>query len=161
MKILKWFTTDRASAKEMLDHPWLKMEDNYQTRMSDLEFQKFYLKCDQGASDGPWWIQGTAFDDVDICKLAPEDLFHGDCEDNVSSSDCDDSLNSDCDDLVVGGNQKRRRSPSLSLGSTKSGENEEEFNLNVSFSGGYLPNTDLSRVDKGAGNPQFSGISVK
>ena len=27
----------------------------------------------------------------------------------------------------------------------------EEFNLNCSFSGGYLPNTDLSRVDKGPG----------
>ncbi len=30
---------------------------------------------------------------------------------------------------------------------------DEEFNLNVSFTGGYVPNTDLSRVDKGQGNP--------
>ena len=27
----------------------------------------------------------------------------------------------------------------------------DEFNLNCSFTGGYLPNTDLSRVDKGPG----------
>lgn len=26
---------------------------------------------------------------------------------------------------------------------------DEEFNLNVSFTGGYVPNTDLARVDKG------------
>jgi len=30
---------------------------------------------------------------------------------------------------------------------------DEEFNLNVSFTGGYIPNTDLTRVDKGQGNP--------
>ena len=28
-------------------------------------------------------------------------------------------------------------------------EMEPEFDLNISFSGGYVPNTDLSRVDKG------------
>jgi len=30
---------------------------------------------------------------------------------------------------------------------------ENEFDLNISFSGGYVPNTDLDRVDKGMGNP--------
>ena len=35
-------------------------------------------------------------------------------------------------------------------------QNEDaECELNISFSGGYVPNTDLSRVDKGLGNPQF------
>ena len=43
---------------------------------------------------------------------------------------------------------------SLSLTGKKSIEEEEaEFETNVSFSGGYVPNTDLSRVDKGQGNP--------
>ena len=32
-------------------------------------------------------------------------------------------------------------------------EKDEEFDLNISFSGGYVPNTDLIRVDKGQGNP--------
>ena len=32
---------------------------------------------------------------------------------------------------------------------------DNEFDLNVSFSGGYIQNTDLNRVDKGQGNPQF------
>ena len=34
-------------------------------------------------------------------------------------------------------------------------DKESEFDLNISFSGGYVPNTDLIRVDKGQGNPQF------
>ena len=38
---------------------------------------------------------------------------------------------------------------------------DDEYNLNVSFCGGYVPNTDLSRVDKGQGNPQFSGLEIK
>jgi hypothetical protein len=42
------------------------------------------------------------------------------------------------------------------------GKDEEkgEFELNISFSGGYLPNTDLGRVDKGQGNPQFEGFKL-
>ena len=32
-------------------------------------------------------------------------------------------------------------------------EKDEEFDLNISFSGGYVPNTDCARVDKGQGNP--------
>jgi len=37
----------------------------------------------------------------------------------------------------------------------KKTEDLAEFDLNISFSGGYVPNTDLIRVDKGQGNPQF------
>lgn len=44
MKILKWHLSDRATAKELLDHPWLKMPDDYSFRMSDLEFKKYNLK---------------------------------------------------------------------------------------------------------------------
>lgn len=49
---------------------------------------------------------------------------------------------------------------SLDCGSTKS-ESDDEFKLNCSFTGGYLPNTDLTRVDKGKGNPQFEGIRMQ
>lgn len=42
--ILKWFPSDRASAKQLLSHPWLSMPDDYEPRMTDLEFQKFALK---------------------------------------------------------------------------------------------------------------------
>ena len=54
------------------------------------------------------------------------------------------------------------RESSVSLaGPGKRKESEDEFNLNISFTGGYMPNTDLSRVDKGQGNPQFLGIEMK
>jgi hypothetical protein len=40
-------------------------------------------------------------------------------------------------------------------------DNEAEFDMNISFSGGYVPNTDLIRVDKGLGNPQFMGLVIQ
>ncbi len=104
--------------------------------MTDLEFQKLQLKRQrQNSSGGP-------FDDVNICVLAREEESFGDLEDNLSSND------------------EGSRARSASFESTKSG-GDGEFNLNCSFSGGYMPNTDLSRVDKGQGNPQFSGLDVK
>lgn len=37
----------------------------------------------------------------------------------------------------------------LVQGESVNKEDAAEFDLNISFSGGYVPNTDLSRVDKG------------
>ena len=44
----------------------------------------------------------------------------------------------------------------LKIGDEQNRDDVAEFDLNISFSGGYVPNTDLSRVDKGQGNPQMS-----
>lgn len=44
MKILKWHPRDRPTAEEMLDHPWLKMADNYSYKMTEMEFKLFELK---------------------------------------------------------------------------------------------------------------------
>jgi serine/threonine-protein kinase SRPK3 len=41
MLILKWHPADRPSAKQMLEHPWLSMPDDYQPKMSELEYQKY------------------------------------------------------------------------------------------------------------------------
>ena len=44
MKILKWYPKDRPTAEQMLDHPWLSMPDNYNYKMSDMEFKLYELK---------------------------------------------------------------------------------------------------------------------
>lgn len=44
MQMLHWYPSDRASAQEMLNHPWLKMKDEYNYRMNDLEYKKYNLK---------------------------------------------------------------------------------------------------------------------
>lgn len=144
----------------MLNHPWLKMPDDYSFKMTDLEYKKYnlkqkidvvneqHLKKDKFVTkhgSGPQNYHRDG-DDYNVSDLADsdEDINGADCEDNIS----DDSDFSDQDSLSL-------------TGEKDDGEAEEEFNLNVSFSGGYVPNTDLSRVDKGQGNPQFSGLEIK
>jgi serine/threonine protein kinase len=44
MKILKWYPADRPSACEMLFHPWLSMPDEYNYKMSEIEYKIFELR---------------------------------------------------------------------------------------------------------------------
>ncbi len=61
-----------------------------------------------------------------------DEINGADEEDNVTLTDCED----DDDSISLTGEKEKYK-------------DEEEFNLNISFTGGYIPNTDLSRVDKG------------
>lgn len=56
MKILKWELKDRATAQELLDHPWLKMADDYNYRMSDLEYKKYKLKTSMEAANSEFLL---------------------------------------------------------------------------------------------------------
>jgi hypothetical protein len=60
-------------------------------------------------------------------------------EDNTLDSASDSSLSLTCND-------------------NNDSSEPDEFNLNCSFTGGYLPNTDLRRVDKGPQSATFLGI---
>ncbi len=67
----------------------------------------------------------------------------GESETEINCADNEDNVTLDS-----------RSEESVSLtGEKREGELEDEFNLNISFTGGYIPNTDLTRVDKGLGNP--------
>lgn len=44
LKILKWHPMDRPSAQEMLDHPWFTMPDEYDYKMSEIEYKIYELK---------------------------------------------------------------------------------------------------------------------
>lgn len=152
--VLQWEPTKRPSAETLLSHPWLTMPDEYNHKMSDLEFQKFNLKQQTEAQEAEAEKQQDLkagfvekVDEIGIGELVDDDseIADADEEDNVSleMADTDDD--------------------SVSLTGRKShcSDDEQEFQTNVSFSGGYVPNTDLSRVDKGQGNPQFIGLKIQ
>lgn len=44
MQILKWYPSDRPTAQKMLSHPWLSMPDDYNYKMSDMEYKLYDLK---------------------------------------------------------------------------------------------------------------------
>jgi len=85
--------------------------------------------------------------DAGIGELVEDDseIAEADEEDNVSLEDAD----TDEDSTSLTGRKSR------------CADEEQEFQTNVSFSGGYVPNLDLSRVDKGQGNPQFRGLEIR
>ncbi len=44
LPMLEWYPDRRATAQEMLSHPWLNMPKNYEYKMSDKEYHKISLK---------------------------------------------------------------------------------------------------------------------
>jgi hypothetical protein len=75
-------------------------------------------------------------DSVAFLVESDDEINGADEEDNVTLTDLED----DAESISLTGDKEKYK-------------DEEEFNLNISFTGGYIPNTDLSRVDKGQGNP--------
>jgi hypothetical protein len=155
----------------MLDHPWLKMPDDYQFKMDDLEYKKYKFKqtfqgIDNEFLSGPSqspdkkktkrqadyqeYHPGSRVFPSNISDLADSDsdINGGDCEDNISSSSSNDK-----EESVTSDEDGDDDTCSASFVSENNRLAPDEFNLNVSFTGGYVPNTDLSRVDKGLGNP--------
>ena len=93
LPILQWEPKRRPSAQTMLNHPWLTMPDDYNHKMSDLEFQKFNLKqttelAEQEAEKQAHIKAGLfeKIDEVGIGELVDDDfeLNGADDEDNVS-----------------------------------------------------------------------------
>jgi hypothetical protein len=42
--MLSWDHENRATAQEMLKHPWLNMSDNYEFKYTDIEYDKMITK---------------------------------------------------------------------------------------------------------------------
>jgi hypothetical protein len=134
----------------MLDHPWLSMPDEYNYHMSDLEYRKYKLRQTVEIAN-----QDFLFDEYKGSKKKENFIGARKFESNVSElADDDSDINAgdDEDNITLNSDDLR----DLSFNGNVANDEEEEFNLNVSFTGGYVPNTDLTRVDKGQGNPQFA-----
>lgn len=87
--MLHWDPEKRASAKTMLDHPWLKMNKIYNAKMSDEEFQLYIEKQTQLREQIEDPLTGE-----EMSKLEDTDyeMNGGDIEDNNRSffSDLED-----------------------------------------------------------------------
>lgn len=66
LPMLEWYPERWASAKEMLDHPWLKMEPNYDYVMNESEFQKMMLRNKLAGGDDQEAIK-------EMSELCPSD----------------------------------------------------------------------------------------
>jgi serine/threonine protein kinase len=136
MPMLEWDPEKRITAQEMLKHPWLNNATNFDYKMTELEFRKMDLmKKIQGDERSL-----SRSSNVSELKESDAEVNGGDLEDNLPSTKANSK------EVYV----------SESDDSVQSSE-DDGLELNTSFNGGYVPNTDLSRIDRGP-NPQFKGI---
>ena len=121
LPMLRWRPGDRPPAQEMLNHEWLTMPDEFDYRMSERDWQEFAQSRLQEEKDIP---SESPFTPLEELATSDIDLNEADIEDNISfESSSEESINS--------------------------GDDSDQEDLNGSFRGGYVPNRDINRVDKG------------
>ena len=142
MPMLEYLPEKRASARELLNHPWLKMEDNFNVKMNEVEIAKMNL------------IENLKNEQMENEKF--NDILSDDDEDNnrqVYSSDSeigegDNEDNSEYDNEFSDEDESWNSSD----------ENPDKVNImnfNNSFAQ-YGQFVDLTSLDRS--NPQFDKI---
>ena len=138
----------------MLDHPWLSMPANYDTRMSEEDLQKYLERQSllREIIEDP--MQG---EEMSKLEEADTELNAADSEDNNRSFFSD--LEDDDENPYFGTDDSP--SPMKNAEENTNGGNPKEYrdiaegkNLNNSFTGPYPENWDHLHIDKGP-NPQF------
>ena len=81
LPMLEWYPEKRATAQEMLSHPWLNLDSNYDTHISEAEFQKIMLKKKLLGEDEKTQEEAKEYIDSD------DECFCADSEDNLRSFD--------------------------------------------------------------------------
>ena len=136
---MEYYTEKRASAKKMLSHPWLKMPDNFDYKMSDIEIEKMNM------------IENTKKNNINNIDDYNDDY---DKDRQVISSEEDNYAgdNEDNDKNVFSNDEESEESGD---------ENPDKIhiqNFNNSFAQ-YGQFVDLTALDRA--NPQFNNIVKK
>jgi len=132
LPMLEWKPDKRATAKKMLDHPWLKMPANYECKMSDKEFREKMIQTKFVGEDDRYFNE-------EMCKLEPSDTEQAVADKEVNFEEEADTQLSEGDEAF---DPKQYR------------DLAEGKNINNSFTGPYPENWDHLHIDKGP-NPQF------
>lgn len=77
--MLAWHHDRRATAQEMLSHPWLNMPDNYDYKFTKKEWDKISFKKDMKKEVEPF-AEDSKLEMGELIESDPE-LYHGDNED--------------------------------------------------------------------------------
>lgn len=83
MPMLEWDPAKRASAQQMLDHPWLHTKRSEDSRMTDKEIEQYNKKRQQEIDNKEENLDDPFFN-IEMSKLIEEDedQNQGDVEDN-------------------------------------------------------------------------------
>mmetsp|Transcript_6907 Transcript_6907/g.5146 ORF Transcript_6907/g.5146 Transcript_6907/m.5146 type:complete len:296 (+) Transcript_6907:206-1093(+) len=155
LPMLAWHPEKRATAQQMLNHPWLNMEPNYEYKLSDKEFEIMMMKkkLKDELQPPPKSRKEASLEELvemNELLLSEPDLNHADldvsgaCFDSSFGSGASCGSRSLMDDEEQGERVRRRR--------------DRDAKVNNSFTGPYpIDPTDFNHTDKGA-NYQFEHI---
>jgi serine/threonine protein kinase len=143
LPMLEWYPEKRATAQEMLSHPWLNMPSNYDTSMDEAEFQKMMLRAKL--------MGGTDQAEKEMSELceSEDDLFGADSEDNRASVDSDPEPDESFFKLTKLQGRVRGQEESLSEDSDIENRVPGPNYLNNSFTGPYPEDMSRPNMDKG------------
>ena len=149
LPMLEWYPEKRATAKEMLEHPWLNMPANYDYLLSERDYQVMMLK-------NKLTQEPSVEDNKEMSELGESDidLFNADFEDNnstMSDEDDDGEFFTVIDTKTIA--KKDYYSEDEDIDTRLPGPNY----LHNSFTGPYPEDMNRSYVDKGP-NPQFINL---
>ena len=168
--MLEWHHDRRASARQMLDHPWLNLAANYETRYTEKEYQIQPLKKDLKKEDWGPHIDNTREEMNELIDSDPE-LYEPDVEDeNLSPIEKkkrprkmngayndqqqeEKQLADKLDQLYEDSDDSLEERPAFDA--KKKARQKQEAKINNSFTGPYpIDPTEFNHNDKGA-NAQF------
>jgi serine/threonine protein kinase len=157
--MLEWYPHKRATALQMLQHPWLNMGANYEYKYTDTEYEKMMLKKDMkmtGGKGGRGGLDADSQQEMNELIESDEELNAADLDEDrfgavhphIYSSDeegTDEDYEYDADERSLvdsdeeRGHLRRRKA--------------REAKVNNSFTGPYpLDPTDFNHTDKGPNN---------
>lgn len=94
LPMLEYSPEKRASARTMLEHPWLSMPPNFNYLMSEWELQKMNLIINTKEQNKQDEVDRTFNDDEDVYEDENE-LYEGDSEDNSDYEESEESFSGD------------------------------------------------------------------
>jgi serine/threonine protein kinase len=132
MPMLEYYPEKRASAQDLLNHPWLNMPDNFDYLMSDREYEKMMMVKKNAKKEK----SGNSNND----EQSKQDLVESDIEINMADDEDNEDITDeeDSDDSFV--------------------DNPDQIhiqNFNNSFAA-YGQHVNLAALDRA--NPQFDKI---
>lgn len=154
LPMLEWDTDKRATARDMLNHPWLDMEENYNFKYTEREFTIMQYKEENKKN----------FDyNMDDDKNEMNELIESDEELNMGDNEFEHNVDEFYDMSSMGNLSDIFEDDDAKSLCANSDEEKERYNerkerdgkINNSFTGPYpLDPTDFNHTDKGA-NAQF------
>lgn len=160
--MLEWYPHKRATAEEMLSHPWLNMSANYDYKYTDKEYEIMMLKKEMKLTTNKG---GKGLDDSyqEMNELieSDEELNAADIEDiggpGLNSSDEDVGLDEQDDEYDYDSDERSLMDSDEERDHLRR-RKAKEAKINNSFTGPYpLDPTDFNHTDKGP-NVQFEHL---